>query len=36
MPEYGFVTTDVFTNRRFGGNPLVPRPGDYDLLAVSG
>ena len=27
MPSYPFVTVDVFTDRRFGGNPLavVPR-----------
>ena len=26
MPEYEFVTTDVFTSRRFGGNPLAVFP----------
>ncbi len=26
MPEYRFVTVDVFTNRRFGGNPLAVFP----------
>ena len=26
MAEYEFVTTDVFTNRRFGGNPLAVFP----------
>ena len=26
MPEYEFITTDVFTNRRFGGNPLAVFP----------
>jgi trans-2,3-dihydro-3-hydroxyanthranilate isomerase len=26
MPEYEFVTVDVFTDRRFGGNPLAVFP----------
>jgi len=26
MPDYEFITTDVFTNRRFGGNPLAVFP----------
>ena len=26
MPTYSFVTVDVFTNRRFGGNPLAVFP----------
>ena len=40
MAEYEFVTTDVFTNRRFGGNPLAVFPdarglssGDMQALA---
>ena len=26
MPSYEFVTVDVFTDRRFGGNPLAVLP----------
>ena len=26
MPTFSFVTVDVFTNRRFGGNPLAVFP----------
>ena len=26
MPVYEFVTVDVFTDRRFGGNPLAVFP----------
>ena len=26
MPTYEFVTVDVFTDRRFGGNPLAVFP----------
>ena len=26
MPEYGYVTLDVFTTTRFGGNPLAVLP----------
>src|ERR1700755_3423513 len=26
MPTYEFVTVDVFTDRRFGGNPLAVLP----------
>ena len=25
--QYEFVTVDVFTDRRFGGNPLAVLPG---------
>jgi trans-2,3-dihydro-3-hydroxyanthranilate isomerase len=41
MPTYGFVTVDVFTDRRFGGNPLAVFPdagglsdGDMQSLAA--
>ena len=26
MPTYEFVTVDVFTDRRFGGNPFAVSP----------
>ena len=32
MPAYRFVTVDVFTDRRFGGNPLAVFP---DALGLS-
>ena len=40
MPEYEFVTTDVFTDRRFGGNPLAVFPdarglADGDMQALA-
>jgi len=31
MPAYEFVTVDVFTNRRFGGNPLAVFPEAHGL-----
>src|SRR6185369_9999952 len=31
MPAYAFVTDDVFTDRRFGGNPLAVFPDARDL-----
>jgi trans-2,3-dihydro-3-hydroxyanthranilate isomerase len=31
MPEYEFVTVDVFTDRRFGGNPLAVFPDAQGL-----
>jgi trans-2,3-dihydro-3-hydroxyanthranilate isomerase len=31
MPTYEFVTVDVFTDRRFGGNPLAVFPEAYGL-----
>jgi trans-2,3-dihydro-3-hydroxyanthranilate isomerase len=31
MPSYSFVTVDVFTDRRFGGNPLAVFPGASGL-----
>lgn len=39
--EYEFVTVDVFTDRRFGGNPLAVFPNakgisDSDMLALAG
>ncbi len=39
--EYEFVTVDVFTDRRFGGNPLAVFPDaqgitDADMLALAG
>src|ERR1700681_2946321 len=33
MPTYEFVTVDVFTDRRFGGNPLAVIP---DAMGLSG
>ena len=40
MPDYEFVTTDVFTDRRFGGNPLAVFPdarglSDADMQALA-
>jgi trans-2,3-dihydro-3-hydroxyanthranilate isomerase len=40
MPSYAFVTVDVFTDRRFGGNPLAVFPearglGDADMQALA-
>ncbi len=40
MPSYEFVTTDVFTDRRFGGNPLAVFPdaqglSDADMQALA-
>jgi len=40
MPDYEFVTTDVFTGRRFGGNPLAVFPdarglSDADMQALA-
>ncbi len=40
MPDYQFVTTDVFTDRRFGGNPLAVFPdasglSDADMQALA-
>ena len=40
MPEYEFITTDVFTYRRFGGNPLAVFPdarglSDADMQALA-
>ncbi len=39
MPDFAFVTVDVFTDRRFGGNPLAVFPdaqgiSDADMLAL--
>ncbi len=39
MPDYEFVTVDVFTDRRFGGNPLAVFPraqgiSDADMRAL--
>ncbi len=34
MPEYEFVTVDVFTDRRFGGNPLAVFPDARGLTDV--
>jgi trans-2,3-dihydro-3-hydroxyanthranilate isomerase len=31
MPDYHFVTLDVFTDRRFGGNPLAVFPDAHGL-----
>ena len=31
MPTYEFVTVDVFTDRRFGGNPLAVFPDAHGL-----
>jgi trans-2,3-dihydro-3-hydroxyanthranilate isomerase len=33
MPSYEFVTVDVFTDRRFGGNPLAVFPAAAGLAA---
>ena len=33
MPAYEFVTVDVFTDRRFGGNPLAVFPDARGLTA---
>src|SRR6185369_9227009 len=40
MPAYSFVTVDVFTDRRFGGNPLAVFPDargmcDADMQALA-
>ncbi len=40
MPAYEFVTVDVFTDRRFGGNPLAVFPdarglGDAQMQAIA-
>jgi len=40
MPDYEFVTTDVFTDKRFGGNPLAVFPdarglSDADMQALA-
>src|SRR5262245_33295814 len=40
MPSFAFVTVDVFTDRRFGGNPLAVFPdarglSDYDMQALA-
>lgn len=40
MPTYAFVTVDVFTDRRFGGNPLAVFPdargiSDADMQALA-
>ncbi len=40
MPDYEFVTTDVFTDKRFGGNPLAVLPdaqglSDADMQALA-
>ena len=40
MPAYEFVTVDVFTERRFGGNPLAVFPqadglGDADMRDIA-
>ena len=34
MPTYAFVTLDVFTNRRFGGNPLAVFPDARGMSAA--
>jgi trans-2,3-dihydro-3-hydroxyanthranilate isomerase len=41
MPDYEFVTVDVFTDQRFGGNPLAVFPdarglSDTEMQAVAG
>ena len=33
MPSYDFVTVDVFTSERFGGNPLAVLPNAHGLSA---
>ncbi len=33
MPSYDFVTVDVFTSQRFGGNPLAVFPNAHGLSA---
>ena len=33
MPAYEFVTVDVFTERRFGGNPLAVFPDAHGLTS---
>jgi trans-2,3-dihydro-3-hydroxyanthranilate isomerase len=40
MPRYSFVTVDVFTDKRFGGNPLAVFPdaqglGDADMQSLA-
>ena len=40
MPSFSFVTVDVFTDRRFGGNPLAVFPdarglSDADMQALA-
>src|SRR5215813_3964080 len=40
MPTYAFVTVDVFTDRRFGGNPLAVFPdasglSDSDMQSLA-
>jgi trans-2,3-dihydro-3-hydroxyanthranilate isomerase len=40
MPTFSFVTVDVFTDRRFGGNPLAVFPdarglGDADMQSLA-
>src|SRR6187402_1163542 len=40
MPTFSFVTVDVFTDRRFGGNPLAVFPdargiSDADMQALA-
>src|SRR5512132_4061223 len=40
MPRFSFVTVDVFTDRRFGGNPLAVFPdarglGDGDMQSLA-
>src|SRR5512140_2138605 len=40
MPRFSFVTVDVFTDTRFGGNPLAVFPdargmGDADMQALA-
>lgn len=35
MPRYAFYTADVFTHRRFGGNPLAVLPDARGLTAES-
>ncbi|HYC63433.1 MAG TPA: PhzF family phenazine biosynthesis isomerase, partial [Reyranellaceae bacterium] len=40
MPAYRFVTVDVFTDRRFGGNPLAVFPdarglSDADMQSLA-
>src|SRR6478672_8164516 len=40
MPRFSFVTVDVFTDRRFGGNPLAVFPdarglGDADMQSLA-
>src|SRR5215212_6334413 len=41
MPRFSFVTVDVFTDRRFGGNPLAVFPdargmSDADMQSLAG